>query len=135
MKNQTDDGTLPQKVLDVFDMKTHGFLATIGADGMPQVTPVWVGIEDGRIRVNTAAGRVKHGNMERDPRVTLAAHAPDDPFLWVSVQGRATMTTEGADEHIDRLAKKYLGKDRYPWHSDKETRVTVDIEPTRIVTS
>ena len=129
-----DDG-LPAGVREVLDQKAYAFLSTIDPDGTPQATPVWVNIEDGKILVNTAEGRVKHRNMERDPRVTVAAHDPADPYSWVSIQGRVRMTTEDADGHIDRLAKKYLGKDRYPWHSATEQRVKVEIEPTRIVTS
>ena len=131
----TDTDQLPDAVRDVLDRKVFAFLATVDPDGMPQVTPVWVNIEEGRIVANTAEGRVKHRNMERDPRITLAAYDPDDPYRWVSVQGRVTMTTEDADAHIDRLAKKYLGKDRYPWHSATEQRVKVFVDPTRIVTS
>ena len=126
---------LPSPVRRVLETKALAFVSTIDPDGMPQVTPVWVNVEDDRILFNTAEGRVKHRNMERDPRVTLAAHDPDDQYTWVSVQGTVTMTTEDADAHIDRLAKKYLGKDRYPWRSATERRVKVIVEPTRIVTS
>jgi len=126
---------IPAAARELLDKPVVAFLATIDPDGLPQVTPVWVNVEDGRIAVNTAEGRVKHRNMQRDPRVTLALHAPEDVYDWVSIQGRVTMTTEGGDAHIDRLAKKYLGKDRYPWHKESETRVRVFIEPVRVVTS
>jgi PPOX class probable F420-dependent enzyme len=133
--NDRTTDELPDEVRDVLDRKAYAFLATVDPDGTPQVTPVWVNIEEGRLLFNTAEGRVKHRNMERDPRVTIAAHDPEDPYRWVSVQGRVAMTTEDADAHIDRLAKKYLGKDRYPWHTPTEQRVKVVVEPTRIVTS
>ena len=126
---------LPPLVEEVLGTTALAFLATIDDDGRPQVTPVWVNVEDGQVLINTAEGRVKHRNIERDPRVTLAAHDPDDQYRWVSIQGRATMTTEGADAHIDRLAKKYLGKDTYPWHTPDQRRVKVTIQPERIVTS
>jgi PPOX class probable F420-dependent enzyme len=126
---------LPPLVEEVLGTNALAFLATINADGRPHVTPVWVNVEDGTVLINTAEGRVKHRNIERDPRVTLAAHDPDDQYRWVSIQGRARMTTDDADAHIDRLAKKYLGKDRYPWHSPTQHRVKVTIEPERIVTS
>lgn len=130
----TSSNELPPLALEVLGTRALAFLATIDPDGRPQVTPVWVNVEDGRVLINTAEGRVKHRNMERDPRVTLAAHDPDDQYRWVSIQGRTRMTTEDADAHIDRLAKKYLGKDRYPWHSPDQQRVKVIIEPVRIVT-
>jgi PPOX class probable F420-dependent enzyme len=132
---EQDVPKLPDEMRRILDTTALAFLATIDPDGGPQVTPVWVNVEDERVAFNTSAGRVKHRNMERDPRVTLALHDPDDQYAWVSIQGTVTMTTEGADEHIDRLAKKYLGKDLYPWRSPSEQRVTVFVEPTRIVTS
>ena len=126
---------LPPLAEEVLGTKALAFLATIDPDGRPQVTPVWVNVEDGKVLINTAEGRVKHRNIERDPRVTLAVHDPDDQYRWVSIQGRASMTTEGAEAHIDRLAKKYLGKDTYPWHTPDQQRVKVTIEPERVVTS
>ena len=126
--------TLNREQLDIFRKKAIAFLATIGPDGQPQVTPVWVDLEGDRIAFNTAEGRVKHRNMERDPRVTLAATDPDNDYAWVSVQGRVTMTLEGADEHIDHLSGKYIGKTPYPWRKG-ETRVKVYLEPERIIDS
>jgi PPOX class probable F420-dependent enzyme len=113
---------------ELFEKKSFAFLATTGRDGSPQVTPVWVDLEDGRIAVNTAEGRVKHRNIQRDPRVAISAVDPDDPYRMVTVKGAATMTTDGADDHIDRLAKKYTGNDTYPWRQPGEVRVKVLIE-------
>ena len=121
---------LPPDAKDIFQKKAFAFLGTNGADGFPQVTPVWVELEDGRVTVNTAEGRAKHRNIQRDPRISLSAVDPDDPYRSVTVKGRATMTTEGADEQIDRLAKKYVGKDEYPWRQPGEVRVKVLIDPT-----
>ena len=135
IETHRDTRELPEDVRRVHEQPVIAYLATVDPDGSPQVTPVWVDVEDGRIVFNTAEGRVKHRNMQRDPRVTLAAHHPDDVYDWVSIQGTVTMTTEGGDAHIDRLAKKYLGKDRYPWHKATETRVRVFLEPLRIVSS
>ena len=123
--------TLDRQSLEIFTKKAIAFLATIGEDGHPQVTPVWVEMEDGRVTFNTAQGRVKHHNMERDPRVTLAATDPDNAYSWVSVQGRVSMTLDGADEQIDRLSEKYTGRTPYPWRQG-ETRVKVYLEPERI---
>lgn len=117
---------------ELFEKQSFAFLATNGRDGSPQVTPVWVDLEDGLIAVNTAEGRVKHRNIQRDPRVAISAVDPDDPYRTVSVKGRATMTTQGADEHIDRLAKKYTGNDTYPWRQPGEVRVKVLIEPASV---
>jgi PPOX class probable F420-dependent enzyme len=114
---------------ELFEKPSFVFLATNGRDGLPQVTPVWVDLEDGRIAVNTAEGRVKYRNIQRDPRVGISAVDPDDPYRMVTVKGTATMTRDGADEHIDRLAKKYTGNDTYPWRQPGEVRVKVLIEP------
>ena len=126
---------LPPLVEEVLGTTALAWIATINPDGTPHVTPVWVNVEDDRILFNTAEGRVKPRNLNRDPRMTLAAHDPDDQYRWVSIHGRARMTTEGADAHIDRLAKKYLGKETYPWRSSTEQRLKVIVEPERILTS
>ena len=107
-------------------------LATLMPDGSPQVTPVWIEYEDGFIYVNTAEGRVKDRNVRRDPRVAISVFDPSNPYgdnvMWT--QGRVVeVTTEGAKEHIDKLAKKYLGKDVYPWHTPTEQRVILKIQP------
>lgn len=121
---------LPPDAKEIFEKKAFAFLGTNGADGFPQVTPVWVELENGRVTVNTAEGRAKHRNIKRDPRVSISAVDPDDPYRAVTVKGRATMTTEGADEQIDRLAKKYVGMDEYAWRQPGEVRIRVLIEPT-----
>jgi PPOX class probable F420-dependent enzyme len=107
------------------------FLATVMADGSPQVTPVWVALEDGFVTVNTATGRVKERNMRRDPRVAISVTAKDDFFARTSVRGRVVemIVGEEADRHIDALALKYIGEERYPDHNDRERRVKVVIEP------
>ena len=109
-----------------------GVVTTLRPDGSPHTTVVWVDAVDGEAAFNTALGRVKPANMERDPRVSLVVVDPADPYRWVSVDGRATMTTDGADDHIDRLAKKYTGADTYPHRTPGEVRVTVTIEATRV---
>jgi PPOX class probable F420-dependent enzyme len=100
-------------------------------DGAPQVTPVWIALENGYITVNTATGRVKERNMRRDPRVAISIAATDDFYARTSVRGRVVEMIEGeeADRHIDALALKYIGEERYPDHNDRERRVKVVIEP------
>jgi PPOX class probable F420-dependent enzyme len=112
-----------------------GVLTDLRQDGSPHSTIVWVDVEDGKVSFNTARGRAKPTHLEHDPRASLLVVDPQDPYKWVAVSGRAELTEEGADEQIDRLAKKYLGKDEYPWRNPKETRVKVLIEPEKVDSS
>jgi PPOX class probable F420-dependent enzyme len=122
---------IPEKYLDLLQQKkAFANLATTMPDGSPQVTPVWFDYQDGLIRVNTAKGRVKARNMKTGAPVALAIMDPDNPYRYLQVRGRVGRIIEaGADQHIDSLAKKYLGKDKYPWAKPEETRVTYEIEP------
>jgi PPOX class probable F420-dependent enzyme len=121
---------LPEKAKDILSKQTFAHLATLMPDGSPQVTPVWVDYEGDQIVVNTAEGRTKPQNMRNDPRVALSATDPDNPYEAVIVRGRVSeMTHAGADEHIDAMAKKYLGQDTYPFRQMGEQRVKVYIEP------
>jgi PPOX class probable F420-dependent enzyme len=102
-------------------------------DGSPQVTPVWVDFDGKFILVNTAEGRRKPRNIRRDPRVALDVTSREDPYRMVTVRGRVVeLANEGADEHIDKLAKKYLGQDRYPFRQPGERRVILKIEPEHV---
>jgi PPOX class probable F420-dependent enzyme len=109
-----------------------GSATTLRKDGSPHTTVVWVDTEDGKVSFNTARGRAKERHIARDPRVSLLVVDPNDPYRWVSVSGRATLTEEGADPQIDKLAKKYLDKDEYPWRDPEQTRVKVVIEPEQV---
>ena len=109
-----------------------GVVTTLRRDGSPHSTVVWVDSLDGKAAFNTALGRVKPRNMERDPRVSLLVLDPGDPYRWLSVDGRISITENGADDHIDRLAKKYVGADSYPNRKPGEVRVTVTIDATRV---
>jgi PPOX class probable F420-dependent enzyme len=121
---------LPDQAKEILSKPTFAHLATLMPDGSPQVTPVWVDTEGDRIVINTAEGRAKPRNMRNDPRVALAATDPDNPYEGVIVRGRVSeMTHEGADEHIDAMAKKYLGQDKYPFRQPGEQRIKVYIEP------
>jgi PPOX class probable F420-dependent enzyme len=113
------------------DKKAFAFLATVQPDGTPQVTPVWFDTADGKVRINTARGRVKDRNMTQNAAVAVAIMEPSNPYRYLQVRGRvARILEEGADEHIDHLAKKYLGKDKYPFRQPGEQRVIYEIEPT-----
>jgi PPOX class probable F420-dependent enzyme len=123
---------IPEKYRDLFDKKAFAHLATIMPDGTPQVTPVWVDYDGKHVLVNSARGRQKDKNMERNSSVALSIMDPDNPYRYLEVRGRiAEITEEGADEHIDKMAKKYLGQDRYPGRSPGEVRVLYKIEPQR----
>ncbi len=118
---------------DILDKKAFAHLATVGRDGTPQITPVWIDFDGTHIRFNTARGRVKDRNLQRNPRVALAIQDPDNPYRYVQIRGLvAEMTERGADAHIDALAKKYLGQDKYPYRQPGEVRVTVKILPERV---
>jgi PPOX class probable F420-dependent enzyme len=122
-----------RKFLD--DNPFIGVVTDLREDGSPHSTPVWVDVENGKISFNTALGRAKPRHLEKDPRIALIVTDPQDPYKWVSVSGRAELTKQGADEQIDKLAKKYLGKDEYPWRKPDETRVKVVIEPETVESS
>jgi PPOX class probable F420-dependent enzyme len=108
-------------------------VATIRPDGAPHVAPVWVDVQEGRAVLNTAEGRVWPRNLERDPRVTLTVQNMENPYEYVTIRGRvAKRTHEGADAHIDAMAKKYLDKDEYPFRQPGEQRVIIQVEPEHV---
>jgi PPOX class probable F420-dependent enzyme len=126
---------IPAQFRDLFSKKAFADLATLMPDGSPQVTPVWCDLDRGHIRINSAKGRLKDKNMRRDARVALAVVDPDNPYRHLAVRGRVVEITEkGADAHIDALAKKYLGQDKYPFRQPGEVRVIYRIEPLRCST-
>jgi PPOX class probable F420-dependent enzyme len=112
------------------DKRALAHLATVMPDGSPQVTPVWFDYTNGHIRVNTAKGRVKARNMEEGSRVALSILDPDNAYRYLQIRGKVVRVSEaGGVAHIDSLAKKYLGKNVYPWHNAKDVRVIYEIEP------
>ena len=122
---------IPSQFLDLFQKKAFASLATVMPDGTAQVTPVWVDYDGGRVIVNSARGRRKDKNMKVGASVALAIMDPDNPYRHLQVRGRVSEVTEqGADAHIDRMAKKYLGKDKYPFRQPGEVRVIYRITPT-----
>ena len=125
--------TIPPQYQDLLQKKAFAHLATVNPDGTPQVTPVWVDFDGSHIRFNTARGRVKDRNLKSNPKVALAIMDPDNPYRYLRVSGRIVEATEqGADQHIDALAKKYLGQDKYPFRQPGEVRVTYKIVPEKV---
>lgn len=119
-----------KKYEDLFAKKALASMATLMPDGRPQVTPVWCDFDGQNVLINTAVGRVKDRNLQRDGRVSLAIIDPDNPYRYLEVRGTVVERTEnGADAHIDRMAKKYLGVDSYPGRRPGEVRVLYRIKP------
>ena len=124
---------IPQKYLDLFDKKAFGSLGTLMPDGSPQVTPVWVDREGDTVVVNTARGRQKDKNIKHDPRVSITLIDPENPYRYLEIRGRVVATTEqGAKDHIDKMAKKYLGVDKYPYAQPGEVRMLLRIQPEHV---
>ena len=125
--------SLPEGVKKLFLAPNFAHLATLMPDGSPQVSPVWVDVEGDRILVNTAEGRAKPRNVRRDPRVAISIHRQDNPYSSAFIRGRVVeITHEGAEDHIHKMAKKYLGQDRYPYLQPGEQRVIMVIEPEQV---
>jgi len=126
---------IPNSHADLFQKKAFAHLATLMPDGQPQVTPVWVDFDGRFVIINTAEGRQKDKNLQRDKRVALSIIDPDNPYRYLEVRGRvAERSRNGADANIDALAKKYLGKDKYPFRQPNEVRVIYKIEPQHVTT-
>ena len=121
---------IPDKYRDLFNKRAFASLGTLMPDGHPQVTPVWVDLDGDYVIFNSAKGRQKDRNVRRDPRVALAIIDPDNPYRYLEIRGRVVeITEEGADANIDKLAKKYLGVDKYPYRQGSEVRVIYKIQP------
>src|SRR5579864_7854730 len=121
---------IPDKYRDLFTKRAFASLVTLMPDGSPQVTPVWCDLEGGNVVINTAKGRLKDRNMRRDPRVALEISDPANPYRYLQIRGRVSEVTEnGADDQIDRMAKKYLNVDTYPYRQEGEQRVMFKIRP------
>ena len=124
---------IPEKYRDIVDKKAFAQLATLMPDGSPHVSPVWFEYDGNHIVINSAKGRVKDKNMRRDPRVGMDIIDPDNPYRHLSIRGKVVDITEnGAVEHINKLSKKYIGQDKYPWSRPGEVRVTFEITPTAV---
>ena len=125
--------TITPEIAKLFQGKNFASLATLMDDGSPHVAPVWVDLDGNTILINTAAGRVKEKNIRRDNRIALSIYDQENPYNMVTIRGKVTdLTEEGADEHIDKLAKKYFGLDKYPNRSPGEKRIILKIQPEKI---
>ncbi len=125
--------TIEGRSAELLQAKNFCNVSTINPDGSVLSVPVWVDVQDGRPVVNTAEGRAWPRNLERDPRVTLTVQNLENPYEYVSIRGRvAELTHDGADAHIDALAKKYLDRDSYPFRQPGEERVIIRVEPEHV---
>lgn len=128
--------TIPASHSDLLTTKlAFAHVATLNSDGSPQVTPVWIDFDGTHVLVNTAKGRMKARNLAREPRVALSITDPDNSYRYLGIQGRVVeMTETGGDAHIDKMAKKYLDKDKYPFRQPAEVRVLYKIRPEHTTT-
>ena len=126
---------LPESFLQLLTSKSFASLATVMPDGTPQVTPTWVDRDGDMVLVNSAKGRVKDRNLRANSKVGLSVSDPDNAYRYLSVQGEVVeFREEGADAHIDALAKRYMGVDSYPYRTAEEVRVIYVIRPTAVHT-
>lgn len=124
---------IPAEAVALLKGKNFAHVATLMADGSPQVSPVWIDVDDGIVLFNTAEGRLKPENLRRDGRVAISVVDQENPYESLLIRGTVTeLTHDGADEHIDSLAKRYMGVDEYPMRQPGEKRVIVKIEPEKV---
>lgn len=124
--------TLPESVRKLLADKVYGHVITYNPSGAAQVTMVWMDVDGNQAVYNTAEGRIKVRNLRKDPRIVVSVQSRDDPQSYVCLTGKATLTELGADAHIDKLAKRFLGMDKYPWRSPGEKRILVRIDVDKI---
>jgi PPOX class probable F420-dependent enzyme len=125
--------TLSSKAKTLIDRPIIASVATVDAEGRPQLTPVWIDHDGNDLQFNTAKGRAKYANLQKNPYVAVSVVDPDDPYNVVVVRGQAEPTEDGADAHIDSLAKKYLGVDTYPMRQPNEVRVKYRVKADKVV--
>jgi PPOX class probable F420-dependent enzyme len=124
--------TVPESHKDLLQKPAFGAFTTLMPDGSPQTTPVWVDFDNGKVIVNTALGRQKDKNVRHDPRVAITLIDPQNPYRYLEIRGHVDEITEdGAEKHIDKMAKKYLDKDKYPWGRPGEKRVLLKVSPDK----
>jgi len=127
--------SLPEAWKTILQQPVFVHFTTINADGSPQTSPVWVAVDGDDLIINSAVGRVKDKNVRRDPRIAISAVDPDNPYRALMLRGRVVdISTEGADAQIDALAKKYMGKDKYPFRTPNEVRVNYRIRADKVST-
>lgn len=124
---------ITDSAINLFRGKNFAFVASLMNDGSPQITPVWIDYDGQFLLINTAEGRTKQKNFARDPRIAVSVVDQNNPYNMLSIRGKVVeQTTNGADEHIDKLAKRYLGVDKYPFRSPDEKRIIMKIKPEKI---
>lgn len=139
-RKDNKDNILAEPLLKFFKGTNFAFLGTINKDGSPQVTPTWIDITENKndkenelILINTAKDRIKQKNVSRDPRVSISMIDETNPYSMITIKGRVIeQTTEGADKHIDDLAKRYLNAEKYPSHSPDVKRIILKIKPEKV---
>lgn len=131
----TQAAQLTEKQREFLENPFVAVVTTLRPDGSPHNTVTWVDIDDQGVSFNTPRGNAKYTHLQADFRVALIVVDPANAYRWISITGNAELTEEGADDQIDRLAKKFLGKDKYPWHDPAKTRVSVRITPQKIETT
>lgn len=119
-------------VRELLEKPNYAVISTSNPDGSVHSAVVWISAQDGTVAVNSAVGRVWPSNLDRDPRATVLVQEAGNPYNYVELRGDATGTIDGADEHIDSLAKKYIGKDTYPYRQPGEQRIKYVITPERV---
>ena len=128
INREIDDSTI-----QLLTGKNFAFVSTLMKDGSPQITPTWIDFDGNTILINTAEGRTKQKNVSRDSRVAISIVDQNNPYHMVTIRGKVTeQTSKGADEHIDKLAKRYLGVDKYPFRSPTEKRVIIKVAPENV---
>ena len=124
---------IDDSVIQLLTGKNFAFVATLMKDGSPQITPTWIDFDGKLILINTAEGRVKQKNVSRDPHVAISIVDQSNPYNMVTIRGKVIeQTSTGADDHIDKLAKRYLGVDKYPFRSQDEKRVILKVQPEKV---
>jgi PPOX class probable F420-dependent enzyme len=124
---------MTDNTVKLFKEKNIAFVASLMKDGSPQITPVWIDYDGQFLLINTAEGRTKQKNFARDPRIAVSVTDHNNPYDVVTIRGMVVeQTRSGADEHIDSMAKKYLGVDKYPFHNPDEKRIILKIKPEKI---
>ncbi len=133
-QSKEDDNLITEPIAKLIEGKNFAFLATLMKDGSPQATPTWIDVDNRKtLLINTAEGRLKQKNISRDPRVSISIMEHSNPYHMVTIRGRVVeQTNVGADEHIDKLAKKYLGLEKYPMRSAQEKRIILKIKPEKV---
>lgn len=125
---------LNEKQIQLLHGKNLAYIGALSDDGSPQVTPVWIDYDGTHVIFNTEKNRAKTRNLEKDPRVAVTVADAANPYSYVEIRGRVVeMSADGADVHIDKMAMKYLGQEKYPFNRPGDVRIIVKIEPLKVL--